>query len=79
MTNEKDEFNSKGVPSELIFDNGKSYQTKDLFRGDSKDLVERNFQKTKDFRGDSKGLVERSFQKTKDDSYQGDMPEGNKR
>jgi hypothetical protein len=47
MTNEKPEFEIKGTPSELIFDNGKSYQAKDVFRGDSKNLVERNFLKTK--------------------------------
>jgi len=61
MTNEKNEFEIKGTPRELIFDNGKSYQAKDVFRGDSKNLVERN------------------FKKTIDDSYQGDIPEGNKR
>jgi hypothetical protein len=64
MTNEKAEFETKGTPSELIFDNGKSYQAKDAFRGDSKGLVERNFQKTK---------------KIIDDGYQGDTPEKNKR
>lgn len=63
MSNENDEFKCKGVPRELIVDNGKSYQTKDLFRGDSKDLVERNFQKTK---------------KIIDDGYQGHKPEENK-
>jgi len=61
MTNEKTEFESKGVPSELITDNGNGYQNKQVVRGDSKDLVERN------------------FQKTIDDSYQGEMPEENKR
>lgn len=61
MTNEKDEFESKGVPSELITDNGNGYQNKNAFRTDSK------------------GLVERNFQKTIDDSYQGDMPDDNKR
>jgi len=59
MTNEKAEFESKGVPSELITDNGNGYQ--------------------KGGRGDHKNLVERSFQKTIDDSYQGDMPEKNRR
>ena len=62
MTNEKPEFEIKGTPSELIFDNGNSYQTKDIFCGDSKGLVERNFQKTK---------------RIIDDSYQGEMPEEN--
>jgi len=61
MTNEKNEFENKGVPSELITDNGNGYQNKKVLRGDSKDLVERN------------------FQKTIDDSYQGEMPEENKR
>ena len=44
MTNEKPEFDSKGVPSELITDNGNGYQKGR--RGDYKSLVERNFQKT---------------------------------
>lgn len=54
MTNKKTEFESKGVPSELITDNGSGYQNKQVVRGDSKDLVERNFQKTIDdsYRGD---------------------------
>lgn len=59
MTNEKPEFDSKGVPSELITDNCNGYQ--------------------KGGRGDYKSLVERNFQKTKDVSYQGDIPEENKR
>jgi hypothetical protein len=47
MTNEKSEFEfeCKGIPSELITDNGNGYQNKPIVRGDSKDLVERNFQK----------------------------------
>ncbi|MCP4985685.1 MAG: hypothetical protein GY928_06315 [Colwellia sp.] len=59
MTNEKTEFESKGVPSKLITDNGNGYQ--------------------KGGRGDHKDLVERNFQKTIDDSYQSDIPEGDKR
>lgn len=64
MSNEKAEFESKGTPSELIFDNSKSYQAKDVFRGDSKNLVDWYFQKTK---------------KIIDDGYQGDKAEENKR
>lgn len=44
MTNEKNEFKNKGVPSELITDNSNDYQKGR--RGDYKSLVERNFQKT---------------------------------
>lgn len=66
MTNEKPEFEIKGTPGELIFDDGKSYQAKDVFRGDSKGSVERNFQKTIKIR------------KIIDDGYQGNIPEENK-
>lgn len=45
MSNEKTEFDSKGLPKELIIDSGNSYQNKALFRADYKGLVERNFQK----------------------------------
>jgi hypothetical protein len=64
MTNKKTEFESKGAPRELITDNGNGYQNKQVVRGDSKDLVERYFQKTKKIIGDG---------------YQGDKPEENKR
>jgi hypothetical protein len=55
MTNEKTEFECKGIPSELITDNSNGYQNKQIVRGDSKDLVERNFQKTIDdsYQGDT--------------------------
>jgi hypothetical protein len=48
MTNDKTEFECKGVPSELITDNGNGYQNKKRGHSDHKDLVERNFQKTID-------------------------------
>jgi hypothetical protein len=41
MSNEKTEFDNKGIPSNLISDNGDSYQTKDVFRGDYKGPEER--------------------------------------
>jgi hypothetical protein len=41
MSNKKTEFVSKGTPSELIFDNGNSYLSKDVFRGDYKGPEER--------------------------------------
>lgn len=41
MTNEKTEFKCKGIPSELITDNGNSYLSKDVFRGDYKGPEER--------------------------------------
>lgn len=50
----------------MITDNGNGYQNKKVLRGDCKDLVERNFQKTIKIR------------KTIDDGYQGDKPEENK-
>lgn len=55
MTNEKAEFESKGVPKKLISDSGNGYQNKQVVRGDSKDLVEKNFQKTIDdsYQGDT--------------------------
>lgn len=54
MTNEKAEFESKGVPKKLIIDSGNGYQNKQVVRGDNKGLVERNFQKTIDdgYQGD---------------------------
>ena len=61
MSNEKTEFECKGLPRQLITDNGSGYQNKQIVGGDSKDLVER------------------FLQKTINDSYQGDMPEENKR
>ncbi|MFT5294153.1 MAG: hypothetical protein ACI9YH_000159 [Colwellia sp.] len=48
MTNEKTEFKCKGIPSELITDNGNGYQNKQVVRGDSKYLMERNFHKLTD-------------------------------
>lgn len=48
MSNEKTEFECKGVPRKLITDNGSGYQNKQIVRGDNKDLVERSFQKTID-------------------------------
>jgi hypothetical protein len=42
MSNKKTEFDNKGIPSNLISDNGDNYQTKDVFRGDHKNLVEKN-------------------------------------
>lgn len=41
MSNEKSKFDNKGTPSKLIFDNGKSYLSKDVFRGDYKGPEER--------------------------------------
>jgi hypothetical protein len=41
MSNEKTEFVIKGIPSELTVDNGNSYQTKDVLRGDYKSPEER--------------------------------------
>ena len=41
MTNEKTEFESKGVPSELITDNGNAYQSKGILRGHYKGPEER--------------------------------------
>ena len=41
MSNEKIEFVSKGTLSELIFDNGNSYLSKDVFRGVYKGPEER--------------------------------------
>jgi hypothetical protein len=41
MSNKKTEFDNKGIPSELIFDNGNSYLSKDVFRGDYKGPEER--------------------------------------
>jgi hypothetical protein len=45
MSNKKTEFDNKGISNKLIIDSGNSYQNKNVFRGDNKDLVEKNFKK----------------------------------
>ena len=41
MSYEKTKFDKKSIPSELTVDNGNSYQTKDVLRGDYKSPEER--------------------------------------
>ncbi len=42
MSNDKTEFDKTGIPSELVSDNGNSYQTAEVFRGDYKSSKEKN-------------------------------------
>jgi hypothetical protein len=36
MRNDKIEFETTGIPSELVSDGGSSYQTAEVFKGDNK-------------------------------------------